>query len=147
MPRDDRIEALVELDVGIDGMQADGVAELAEPRDRGDTFARGEVVEDRLGHEEIGRRDAVLGLELGHPERGVEREVDVVAEEDLPRSGPLAEGREAVPAGLRRLEDLGVVRRGRSEQLTAATSTSSRVRGGLGPCAAPPRTCRPIAMT
>ena len=62
-------------------VQADRVAELAEPRDRGDTLARGEVVEDRLGHEEVRRRDVVLRLELRHPQRGVEREVDVVPEE------------------------------------------------------------------
>ena len=58
VPRDDRIEALVQLDVGMHCVQADRVAELPEPRDRGDTLARGQVVEDRLGHEQIRRRDS-----------------------------------------------------------------------------------------
>ena len=127
MPRDDRIEALVQLDVGMHRVQADRVAELPEPRDRGDTFARGQVVEDRLGHEQVRRRDVVLSLELGHPERGVEREVDVVAEEQVSRLGALVEGREAVSALLRRLEDLGIVRQVEGAAQLATTSTWSRL--------------------
>ena len=107
-------------------MEADRVPELAQPRDRGDTFARGEVVEDGLGHQEVGRRDAVLGFELGHRERGVEREVDVVPEVDLAALGAVAEEREAVAAGLTRLEDLAVVVE-LEVAAHAATSTSSRV--------------------
>ncbi len=74
-------------DVRVDGVEPDRVPELAQPGDRGDAFARGEVVEDRLGHQEVRRADVVLGLELGHPERGVEREVDVVAEEEIAALG------------------------------------------------------------
>ena len=44
-----------------------------------------------------------FGLELGHAQRRVEREVDVVAEVDVSALGTAAERRVAVAARLRRL--------------------------------------------
>ena len=126
MPGHDLIEAVVELDVRIDGVQADCVAELAQPRDRLDSLARGEVVEDGLGHEQIGRADAVLRLDRGHPECGIEREVDVVPKVDLPTLRPAPERGEAVATGLSRLEDLGVVPQvERAAHAAVSTSTTS----------------------
>ena len=72
------------VDVRPDGMQADAVPELAQPRDRALALVRGEVVEDPPSSGSRSRR-AALGLELGHPQRRVEREVDVVAEEEVAR--------------------------------------------------------------
>ncbi len=69
--------------VRIHGVQPDAMSQLAKPLESGDALRRGEVVEDRLGHEEVRRRAPVVRLELGHPERGVERQVDVVAEEEV----------------------------------------------------------------
>ena len=83
--------------------------ELAQARDRRLSLARREVVEDGLGHEQVRRRRAVLGLDLRHPQRRVEREVDVVSDEELSAFRPVAEGREPIPAGLRRFEELAVV--------------------------------------
>ena len=128
VPGDDAIEALVEVEARVDCVQADRVAEVAEARHRFDALARGEVVEDRLGHEEVGRAHVLLRLELGHAQRRVEREVDVVAEEDVAALGALLEEAEAVAAGLRRVEDLRVVRELEvAAHAAASTSTSSSV--------------------
>ena len=59
-------------------------------------------------------------------ERGVERKIDVVAQEEVAARGRLAEGREAVAAGPRRLENLRVVAQV-ERAAHVATSTSSRV--------------------
>ena len=66
-----------------------------------------------------------LGLELGHRHGRVQREVDVVTEEEVARLGAVTETGEPVAAGLRGFEQLPVVielERARH----AATSTSSR---------------------
>ena len=57
--------------------------------------------------------------------RRLQRQVDVVAEEEVARLRALAEAREAVAAGLRRLEELAVVVEVEGAR-HAATSTSSR---------------------
>ena len=98
MPGDYGVESFVERGIGVDGVQAHAVAELAEPRCRGDAFGRGEVVEDRLGHEEVRRGRALLRLELGHSQRCVEREVDVVAQQKIASLWRLVEVREPVAA-------------------------------------------------
>jgi hypothetical protein len=71
---------------------------------------------------------AVLGLELGHAQRRVEREVDVVPEVDRPALGPSAERREAVAARLSGLEDLGVVLE-IERQLTRGLDVDHELRG------------------
>ena len=125
MPRDDRVEALVELDVRVDGVQADRVTQLAEALDRRGSLRRGQVVEDRLGHQEIRGRDAGPGFELRHLDGRGQREVDVVAEEEVSRLRVVAETREAVAAGLRGVEELAVVREVEGAG-HASTSTSNR---------------------
>ena len=52
----------------------------------------------------------MLRLDLGHLDRGREREVDVVAEEEVSRLWIGAKVREAIAAGLRGLQELAVVR-------------------------------------
>ena len=109
MPRDHGIEPPVERGLRIHGVQPDPMPQLAKPRESGDAFRRGEVVEDRLRHEEVRRRRARVRLELGHPKRGVQRQVDVVAEEQVAGLRWRVEGREAVSAGAGGGEELAVV--------------------------------------
>src|SRR5262249_37046897 len=134
---DDAVEPSVELDVRIDGVQADGVPELSEPRDRLDALAGREVVEDRLRHEEVRRAHVTLRFELSHAQRGVEREVHVVAEEEVAPLRALLEESEAVPTGLRRVEYLRVVREVEgAAHAAASTSTSSSVAASSARCSA-----------
>ena len=63
-------------------------------------------------------------LEPRELERGLEREVDVVAQEDVARLRLGLEGREAVAAGARSIEQLAVVRE--IERAAHSTTTSSR---------------------
>ena len=121
VPGEDGVEALVEVDARVDGVQADAVAELAQPRERPLALVRAEVVEDRARHQEIGRLRAGVGLDLGQPQRGVEREIDVVAEDQVALARRALEEREPVAARLRRLEQLAVV----VEVEGAAHSTST----------------------
>ena len=109
MPGEHGVEAVVEVEARIDGVQPDAMAELAQPPERALALVRGEVVEDRAGHQEVGRRRAGVRLELGHPQRGVEREVDVVPEDHVALARLALEEREPVAAGLRRVEQLAVV--------------------------------------
>jgi len=81
VPRHDGIEAVVELEPRVDGVEPDAVPELAQARERLLALERAEVVEDASRHQEVSRLGAGLGLELGEPERRLEREVDVVAEQ------------------------------------------------------------------
>ncbi len=83
VPGEDGVEAVVLLGARPDGMQAHSVSQLAEPVDRPHPFRRREVVEDALRHQEVGRRSLDGGLQLGETQRGVECEVDVVAEEQV----------------------------------------------------------------
>jgi hypothetical protein len=134
VPGDDRVEAVVEVEPRIDGMEPDAVAELAQPLERSLALVRGEVVEDRAGHQEVRRPRARLGLELAHAQCSVEREVDVVAEDQvavLPRA--LEEG-EPVPTFFRGLEQLGVVRE--IEGATHSTTTSSSRAASSARCSA-----------
>ena len=109
VPRDDVVEPLVELRARVDGVEADPMAELPQPLERSLALVRGEVVEDRLGHQEVGRARPRLGLELGEPERRVQREVDVVAQDHVPVRRRALEEREPVAARLRGVEQLAVV--------------------------------------
>ena len=69
--------------------------------------------------------------------RRVEREVDVVAEEDVAALGLAFEEAEAVAAGLRRLEDLGVVSQLEvAAHAAASTSTSSSAAACSARCSA-----------
>ena len=85
--------------VRIDGVEADPVPEVAQAGDRRNALRRRQVVEDGLRHQEVGRLRAGVCLDLGHPQRRVEREIDVVPEEEIAVRGLFAEGREAVAAG------------------------------------------------
>src|SRR5262245_1447924 len=125
VPGDDRVEPRVGLAPRPHGMQADAVAELAQPLERSDALARGEVVEDALGHEEVGRLGARIVLELCEPQGGVERQVDVVAEQEVPGGRLAVEEREAIAAGARRVEELPVMREIERAAHAASTSTSS----------------------
>ena len=125
VPGDDRIEAVVEIDVGPDRVVRDPVAELAQPRDRALAVRRIEVVEDRPRHQEPRRPCALLGLHLCDRERAVERQVDVVAQDQVARLGRAVEARIPVAAALRRAQQLAVVREG--ERAAHSTSTSRRV--------------------
>ena len=79
VPGDDGVETLVELEPGVDGVQADAVSELAQPPERSLALWRGEVVEDAPGHQEVSRLRTLLGFDLGKRQSSVEREIDVVA--------------------------------------------------------------------
>ena len=83
-----------------DGVVADRVPELAQPCDRALARGRGEVVEDAPRHQEVRRARAGRRLELGQLERGLEREIDVVAQEEVAGPGLVVEEREAVAARL-----------------------------------------------
>ena len=109
VPGDDRIEARVGGCIRIDGVQPDAVAELPQPRDRRAALARIEVVENRLRHQEVRRCRARVMFELSHAQRCIEREVDVVAEDDRAVGGGSLEGGEAIAAGGGGREDLAVV--------------------------------------
>ena len=122
MPGDHGIEPLVRGRVRVDGVLGDAMPELAQAVDRGDPLARVEVVEHRLRHQEVRRRGTGVTLELGHPHGGVEREVDVVAQDHRPFRGSAFEVREPVAARLCRLDDLPVVR---EVERTAHDSTST----------------------
>ena len=91
--------------------------------------------------------DAVLGLDLGHLERGVEREVDVVAEEEVAALRAVAEGREAVAAGLRGLEDLRVVREIEGAAHAAHLDVESAVAAAFSARRAPPPGVSAAAIT
>ena len=65
-----------------------------------------------------------LGLQLGELQCRVEREVDVVAEEQVAGKRRAVERREPVPAGLRRVEQLAVVRQVERAGHSTTTSTS-----------------------
>ena len=83
VPRDDRIEAIVERRVRIDAVQRDAVSELAQARERVHAGRRLEVVELAARHQEVRRDDVALGFELRHRQRRVERHVDVVARKQV----------------------------------------------------------------
>ncbi len=126
VPGDHRVEAVVELDARPDGVEADAVVELAQPVQRAASLRGSEVVEDRLRHQEVGGARADLGLELRHAEGGVEREVDVVAKQQVAGLGLLGVGRPVVAAVSRRLEQDAVVVERELAAHSAPTSTSSR---------------------
>jgi hypothetical protein len=109
VPGDDGIEAVVERGGRIDGVEPDGVAELAQLADRVAPRVRAEVVEAALRHEEVRRARAELVLDARDRESRVEREVDVVAQEDVAGPRLAVERRPPVAARLRRLEQLPVV--------------------------------------
>jgi len=110
------------------------VAQFAQPCQRVLALVRVEVVEDGAGHEEIGRLRSGSRLDLGHPERGVEREIDVVAEEHGAGLGRPLEEREPVAARLRRLEQLAVVLE--VEGAAHSTSTASSRAAASARCSA-----------
>ena len=101
--------AIVELEPRVDGVKTDTMPELTQARDRTLAFGRGEVVEDAPCHQEVGCVRARLGLELGKRECRVEREIDVVAEQQISGRGLAVEEREPVPAGPGRVEELAIV--------------------------------------
>ena len=123
VPRDDRVEPLVGRRVRVHGVQADAVTELTQPRERVLALGRVEVVEDRLRHQEVRRAGAGVRLELRHAERRVEREIDVVAEDQVAVGGLALEEPEAIAARRGRLQQLGVVLE--VERAAHCTSTSS----------------------
>ncbi len=110
MPGDDFVEAAVELGAGIHGVQADGVAPVAELPLCVVAEMRVEVVEAALRHEEVRRAHAELVLDARHLERGLERQVDVVPEIEVARARMPVEARPLVAAGAGGVEQLAVVR-------------------------------------
>src|SRR5207248_8048266 len=89
--------------------QADAVPELPQPLERLLADRRREVVEDALGHQEIGRRRSQLRLELRELHGRLERQVDVVAEQQVARLRIAVEEGEPVAAGARCRQKLAVV--------------------------------------
>ena len=63
-------------------------------------------------HPEDRQLPVVLGLDLRHRERAVERQVDVVTQDQVTLLGRALETREAVPAAPCGLQQLAVVREG-----------------------------------
>ena len=112
--------------VRVHGVLGDAMPELAQALDRGDSLARVEVVEHRLRHQEVGRRRAGVVLELGHPHGGIEREIDVVAQDHRALRRSAVEVREPVAARLRRLDDLPVVREVERAAHDSTSTVSSR---------------------
>ena len=103
----------------VDRMEPDAV----RSRRRGaGAFGRGKVVEDGLGHQEVRRPHARLGLELAELQGCVEREIDVVAE-GRPRGS--SSKNEVVAAGSGSREQLAVVRQVERARHAASISTSS----------------------
>jgi hypothetical protein len=109
VPGDHGVEPAVQVYVRPDGVVTDSVAELAQPGKGTLPFARREVVEDAAGHQEVRRGGARLRLELRELDRGLEREVDVVAQEQLARPRLLLEEGEPVAARPSCLEQIAVV--------------------------------------
>ena len=127
VPRDDRLEAVVQVEMRPDGVVGDPPAERAEALDRPVAFLRVQVVEDRTGHQAPRRPDARVVLDLGQPDRGGEREVDVVPDEQVARLRRPVEPGEAIPARLGGLEQLAVVlEREPAGRHAASTSMSTR---------------------
>src|SRR5262249_27307999 len=118
--------AVVEVELRVDGVQSDAMPELTEARDRTLAFRGSEVVEDAARHQEVGRRGTGLRLELGEPERRVEREVDVVTKQEIARGWFAVEESECVVAGLCRVEQLAVVHEV-ERAVGHSTTTSSSV--------------------
>ena len=87
MPRDHRVEARVEIDIRPHGMMRDPVAQRPQPLDRLLALRRREVVEDRARHQEPRRPRPLLRLDLGDRERTVQRQVDVVAQDQVAGHG------------------------------------------------------------
>ena len=109
VPGDDRVEAFVEVEPRVHGVQPNAVPELSEARERTLALGGSQVVEDAAGHQEVGRRSVGLRLELGERERRVEREVDIMAQEQVARGRLAVEESESVAAGLRRVEQFPIV--------------------------------------
>ena len=109
----------------MDPVEPDAVAELAQPGERLDAGARIEVVELAAGHQEVRGGHAPPGFELGHSQRGVERHVDVVPEQQVARLRRPVEEREAVAALARRVEQLEVVGDVERAACYGSTSTST----------------------
>jgi hypothetical protein len=109
VPGEDRVEPRVAVDVRPDRVQTDAVAERAEALDRGLARGRVEVVELAARHQEVARDRVALRLQLCHLHRRLQREVDVVTQQQLSRFRWMVEVRKPVPAGVRRLEQLAVV--------------------------------------
>ena len=127
MPRDEGIEAIVELESRVDGVEADAVPELAQAPEGMLALGRGEVVEDALRHHEVGRLRAGFGLEPGQRERRVEREVDVVPQQQITGRRLVVEKREPVAARLGRCEQLAVMREvERAAHVPPAVGTGTR---------------------
>jgi hypothetical protein len=124
VPRDDRLEALVEVDVGPDRVVRDPAAERAEPLDRPVAFPRREVVEDRPRHQAPRRPHARLRLDLGDANGRDEGEVDVVADDQVAWLRRPVEPHDPVAARLRGLEQLAVVREREPARRRHAGSTS-----------------------
>ena len=109
VPGQHRVEALVAVDVRPDRVEAHSMAQPAQPLDRRRARRRIEVVELAPRHQEVRRDRARLRLQLGRRQGGVERQVDVVAEQHRPRLGRPVEEGEPVAARPRRFEQLAVV--------------------------------------
>jgi hypothetical protein len=130
VPGDDAIEPSVELGARPHCVEPYSVPESAQPLERRLSRRGREVVEDRLRHQEVRRLHVLLGLDLCERQRGLEREVDVVPEEEVTRSRLVVEERERVTAVLRGIEQFAVVLE--VESAGHSTTTSMSLAAGLG---------------
>ena len=147
VPRDDRLEAAVQVEMRPHGVVGDPPAERAEALDRPVALARVEVVEDRPGHQAPRRPHPRVVLDLRQPDRGREREVYVVADEQVSRLRRSVEPRQAIAARLGGPEQLAVVlEREPAGRHAASTSTSTRRAAASARAIASSRV-RPSAMT
>ena len=127
VPGDDRVEALVARRVRIDGVQRHAVPERAQPVDRRDALGRVEVVEHRLGHQEVRRARPGVVLDLRHPHSAASSERSTSWRRITdPGGGRPVEEREPVAAGLRRGDDLAVVRKVERAAHGATSTVRSR---------------------
>jgi len=110
VPRDDGVEARVEVGVREDRVMRDAVPELAQSRDRTLALGGSEVVEDRARHQEPRRPRIFLGLRFGDGECRRERQVDVVTEDQIARFRCTVEPGPPVAARLPRAQQFAVVR-------------------------------------
>src|SRR5258705_5797938 len=109
VPRDDRIEPLVEVDVWIHGVKSDTMAQLAQTLDRPLAVCRREVVENRACHQKPGRPRLLVRLHLRNGERRVERQVDVVPQDHVTGLRGTVKPCELVAAEICRAHELAVV--------------------------------------
>ena len=136
---------MIEAEGGEFGVEADPVAVRTQLRQRPLALGRGEVVEDARRHQEVRRLRAVLALDRGDLARRLEREVDVVAEEEIAGLRLVVEEGEAVAAARGRVEQLPVVVE--VEAAHVYSTSTSRSRAAASARSSASRFVSPVART